>query len=663
MTIRLKPLLIPLAPMLAALAGSTAISRYLNDPLLPLLLLGVTLTLLTLILLRNQTDRVRAPLRKIAHTLERIANGPLDLSLRIAPEESEVLGNELTGACNHLLDTLQQKTDSKSFIEQILGAMINGLLVLDRDNRIQRVNKALLTLLDEREETLLGRHLDELIPDPAFCAIMYRDMLAERLFRFQETTFLTADAREVAVSISSTLLRDGDSLAGTVILVEDIRQRKRNEEQLHFLANFDVLTQLPNRSLLAERLTQTLTRAPWRSTSVGLMHCALDRFKTINETLGHRAGDELLQETANRLRESVRDGDTVARVGGDEFLVLLLDIARSEDLINLARKISQAIAQPILLSTGQELFITASIGISLFPENGTSADELLKNADIATHFAKAQGKNQFSFFSGEMNRKGAQRLTLERDLRRAIERGELEAHYQPRWDLQKDQLAGAEALVRWRRGGDKLVPPGDFLPLAEELGLIEEIDLWMIAECCKQARIWLDQGHPPLRISINLSHHLFGRHDLVTVVRQLLDDTRIEPRQIELELTEAIVMHDVGHAMNTLLAFREMGIHLAVDDFGTGYSSFSHLRRLPVHILKIDRSFVREITTHHEDAVITEAIISLAHTLGLRATAEGAEEPAQRELLTRLGCDELQGYLISRPLPATELEQRFFAGR
>lgn len=634
---------------------------WLLDPLLAHLLLAATLTILTLMTLRGHGERLLAPIGMLREAMQRLIHGPLDLSTRIPPPTHDESG-ALIDTFNQLLDTLHHKTDSKGFMEQILSAMLDGLLILDRDNRIQRVNKALLTLLEETEEKLIGRHLDELIPDPSFCAIMYRDMLAERPFRFQETTFLTADGREVAVSISSSLLHEGESLAGTVILVQDIRQRKRNEEQLHFLANFDVLTQLPNRSLLVERLSQTLTRAPWRSTSVGLMHCALDRFKTINESLGHRAGDELLKETATRLLESIRDGDTVARIGGDEFLVLFQDIARADDVIHLARKLSQAVSRPILLSTGQEIFITASIGISLFPENGATPDELLKNADIATHFAKAQGKNQFSFFSVEMNRKGAQRIALERDLRRAIERGELEAHYQPRWDLQQDRLAGAEALVRWRRGGTP-VSPGEFLPLAEELGLIEEIDLWMIEETCKQARTWLDQGHPPLRISINLSHHLFGRHDLVMVVRRVLEENRLEPRHIELELTEAIVMHDVGHAMNTLRAFRDMGIHLAVDDFGTGYSSFSHLRRLPVHILKIDRSFVREITTHREDAVITEAIISLAHTLGLRATAEGAEEPAQRELLTQLGCDELQGYLISRPIPARELAERFFVGR
>ncbi|MBF0189597.1 MAG: EAL domain-containing protein [Magnetococcales bacterium] len=631
----------------------------LHELRLALLLITVATVLLAALLVRNRLGRIVAPLRDLTRAMESIALGSLDFSRRLPEAEGPDEAVLLACTFNRMLDTLDRNTDSKDYTEQILGAMVDGFLVLDREIRIQRVNPALVTLLEETEEKLIGRHLDALLPDPSFCAIMYRDLLSDRQFRFQETVFLTADGRQVAVSISSSLLRHEDEIVGTVILVQDIRQRKRNEEQLHFLANFDVLTHLPNRSLLVERLSQSLVRAPWRNTSVGLMHCALDRFKTINETLGHRAGDELLKEVANRLQSNVREGDTVARVGGDEFLILLKDMARAEDVIHLARKISNAIAASVILANGQEVFITASIGISLFPENGTSTDELLKNADLATQFAKAQGRNQFSFFSAEMNRKGAQRLSMERDLRRAIERGELEAHYQPRWDLKQDRLVGAEALVRWRRGGEKPVSPGEFLPLAEELGLIEAIDLWMVREVCRQARQWLDEDRPPLRVSVNLSHHLFGRTDLVEVIRQILADCRLEPHLLELELTEAIVMHDVGHAMNALQAFREMGIHLAVDDFGTGYSSFSHLRRLPVHVLKIDRSFVREITTHREDEAITHAIISLAHTLGLRATAEGAEEQAQRELLTRLGCDELQGYLISRPLPAREMEERF----
>ncbi|MBF0179122.1 MAG: EAL domain-containing protein [Magnetococcales bacterium] len=614
--------------------------------------------LATILIVWFQVNKIAMPLRGLARSAQKIADGNLDFNMRIQVGDLDEVGI-LAHSFNRMLLTLSQTTDTKEFTENILRAMVDGLLVLDMDNRIRRVNRAMLELLEEKEENLLNRHLDSLLPDPEFCATMFRDLLANRLFRSQETAFRTRDGRDVAVSISSNLLRHGDTMTGMVILAQDIRIRKNNEEQLHFLANFDVLTRLPNRALLQERLSQTLVRAPWRTTSVGVLHCALDRFKSINDTLGHRSGDELLKETANRLRACVRGGDTVARIGGDEFLVLLMDVARAEDIIHVAKKISHAIAMPLTLSNGQEVFVTASIGISVSPENGSTPDELLKNANIATSHAKVQGKNQFRFFSAEMNRKGAERLAMEADLRRAVERGELEAHYQPRWDLRRDCLAGAEALVRWRRGGGKPVSPADFLPLAEELGLIESFDLWMLENVCRQARQWRDAGYPHIRLSINLSHHLFGRKDLVELIRRALDENGLEPDALELELTEAIVMRDVTHAMSSLLSLREMWIHLAVDDFGTGYSSFSHLRRLPVHILKIDRSFVREITTNKEDAAITHAIITMAHTLNLRTTAEGAEEQAQRDLLTSLGCDELQGYLISRPVPAAEMEEKF----
>ncbi|MBF0614811.1 MAG: EAL domain-containing protein [Magnetococcales bacterium] len=661
MSMRVKFLVLFFLAQCAGLGISAALARYTmpQQPVWMLLPAFLIPLLLTTPPIWFHAGRHRAQLIELNRIFNHIAQGKRNCALPPADHDPEMA--QLIVTFNQAMASLNQTTDPKAFTEQLLGAMVDGVVILDRDICIQRVNQALVELLGETEEKLIGRHLDVLLPDPSFCALMYRDLLSDREFRAQETVFLTADGREVEVSISSNLLYDNEELTGTVILVKDIRQRKRDEEQLHFLANFDLLTRLPNRSLLKERLNQTLVRAPWRSTSVGLLHCALDRFKTINETLGHGAGDELLKEIASRLQGCVREGDTVARVGGDEFVILLKDMARDEDVIHLAREIADAIALPMTLANGHEVFITASIGISLFPENGTTSDELLKNADLATQFAKTQGKNQFSFFSAEMNRKGAQRLAMERDLRRAIERGELEVHYQPRWNLRQDRLTGAEALVRWRRGGngEKPVSPGEFLPLAEELGLMEAIDLWMLRESCRQARQWLDEGRPPLRISVNLSHHLFGRDDLVSVVRAIIEESGLEPGAMELELTEAIVMHNVGHAMNALRAFREMGIHLAVDDFGTGYSSFSHLRRLPVHVLKIDRSFIREITTHKEDAAITHAIISLAHTLGLTATAEGAEEPEQRELLTILGCDELQGYLISRPVPAREMEEKF----
>lgn len=564
--------------------------------------------------------KIVGPLRNLNHSVHKITLGNLDFSARVDEVGKDEVG-DLARTFNRMLNTLEQNAESKAFTENVFGAMADGLVVLDEKNLIRRVNKSIVKILEESEKNLIGRSLDQLIPDHTFSALMFRDLLAKKVFHAQETVFLTKEGREVIVSISSNLLYESESaespITGMVILAQDIRQRKKNEEQLHFLANFDVLTRLPNRTLLMERLIQTLSRAPWRSQKVGVMHCTLDRFREIYDTLGHEFGNELLKEIANRLRTAVRDGDTVARVGVDEFIVMLIDVAKSEDIIHVAEKVSHAIGLPLVLSNDQEVFMTVSIGITVFPDNGSVAEELLKNADIANNHAKAQGKNQYRFFSDDLNKKGEERLAMESDLRRAIERGELEPHYQPRWDLKEDRMVGAEALVRWRRGGSGggiLVSPGDFLPLAEELGLMASIDILMLQQVCQQARKWRDLGYPIIRLSVNLSHQLFQHHDLLEIVNRTLDESNLTPASLELELTEAIIMGDSAHAMKTLKAIRDMWVHLAIDDFGTGYSSFAYLRRLPVHVLKIDRSFVREITTNPEDAIIAKAIISLAHT-------------------------------------------------
>ncbi|MEO5350626.1 MAG: EAL domain-containing protein [Magnetococcus sp. YQC-3] len=645
-------------PHHALLQGQTSVTGI----RLAFLLIALVTLLLSAVAVWLLVERITRPLQLLTQSAQRIAGGNLDFALRVAEGGTDELG-VLARTFNHMLETLGRTTDSKAFTDNIFRAMVDGLLVLDQENRLQRLNAAMQEMLGRAEPELLGSSLDEHFPDRTFTALMFRDLLSKRMFRSQETTLQSLDKGAIPVSISGSLIWSGEGMdetvSGTVLLVQDLRQRKQSEEQLHFLANFDPLTKLPNRVLLHERLQHALTRAPWHTRQIGVLHCALDRFKEINDTLGHASGDEMLRETANRLRAALRDGDTVARSGGDEFIILFDDIAKAGDLPKLVEKIAQAIAQPLVLQNGQEVFVTASMGISLFPDNGSSADELLRNADIATHFAKAQGKNQYYFFSADMNKKGELRLAMESDLRRAIERGELEAFYQPRWDLREDRIVGAEALVRWRRGGEKLVSPAEFLPLAEELGLLEAIDLWMLRQVCRQSRQWRDAGYPPIRISANISPGLFRRKDLVESISRILDEEKLEATALELELTEAIIMDDVDHAMGSLQALRGMWIHLAVDDFGTGYSSFSQLRRLPVHVLKIDRSFVQEITTNREDLAIARAIITMAQTLNLRTTAEGVEEQAQRDTLTELGCDEMQGYLISRPLPAAEMAAKF----
>lgn len=598
------------------------------------------------------------PLQRLAHIVHSRANTPVDLQTKIPTEGLDELG-DLAHAFNQILGKLRDTTHANALADNIFGVMQDGLIVLDQQNHIQRVNKALLDLFDEKAENMVGMALDHLLPDPTFGAILFRNLLSNRPFQAQETRLQTREGGEIPVAISGHLLKDKEAILGVILLIQDLRARKKHEEQLHFLANFDTLTKLPNRTLLHNRLHHEIARATRANKKIGIMHCALDRFKGINDTLGHRFGDEMLQETASRLTSCLRAGDTVARVGGDEFVITLIDVVKVEDVVALATKISHAIGAPFLLSNGQEGFVTASIGLTIFPEQGSTADELLKNADIATQFAKDLGRNQHLLFSPEMTKKGNLRLAMERDLRRAIERGEMEAYYQPRWDLKKDCIVGAEALVRWRREDGRLISPADFLPLAEELGLIEAIDVWMLKNVCQQAKKWRVIKTTPVRISVNLSHQLFQRKGLVKIVSQTLDEADLASDALELELTEAIVMNDVTHAMSALNALRNMWIHLAVDDFGTGYSSFAYLRRLPVHILKIDRSFIREITSSQEDVAITRAIIDMAHTLKLRTTAEGVEEQAQRDLLTALGCDEMQGYLISRPLPAAEFEAKF----
>ncbi|MBF0135996.1 MAG: EAL domain-containing protein [Magnetococcus sp. DMHC-1] len=603
--------------------------------------------------------RITEPLHSLTGFARKIASGNLDFTMRVREETQDELGL-LARTFNQMVETLARTTDSKEFTEGVLMGMVDGLLVLDIENKIHRLNPAILEILGESESGLMGRHFDQLLPDPVFAAEMFRDLLAGNPVRARESVFATTDRRVVPVAISSSLLhKENGAIAGVVILVQNISQRKADEERLYFLANYDPLTGLPNRILMQERLGQALTRIPWRKKRLGVMFCDLDRFKIINDTLGHRAGDELLKTTASRLLTCVRDGDTVARLGGDEFVILLQDVEKQEDIVQIADKIIQAVSRPMILEKGGEVVVTTSIGISFSPDDGNTEEILLKNADIAMYHAKDEGKNKYCCYSADLHKKSSTRLGLEADLRRAVEQGGFLVYYQPRLDLGRGRIMGAEALVRWQHPERGIVPPGDFLSLAEELGVIEEIDRWVLKEACRQNRVWRRQGFPAIRISVNMSHRLFRTPGLVQVVAQMLDDHELEADALELELTESIAMDEISNSIQILQSLRKMWIHLAVDDFGTGYSSFAHLRKLPVHVLKIDRSFIRDIAADTQDAAIAKAIIDMGHTLNLRITAEGVETEDQLRILTAQGCDEIQGYLISRPVMAADFEKLF----
>jgi diguanylate cyclase (GGDEF)-like protein len=432
-------------------------------------------------------------------------------------------------------------------------------------------------------------------------------------------------------------------------------ERKRYQEQLEHQANYDALTGLPNRNLLLDRLRQAVFAQRYVR-PMAVVFIDLDHFKFINDSLGHKAGDELLQRMSERLREAVRDGDTVSRLGGDEFVLILNDQSNNEIIFRAMQRILGEVCQPIAIE-GKELYVTCSAGISLFPQDGADVDTLLKNADAAMYRAKEHGRNNFQFYTSEMNRLVTERLSLETSLRRALERDEFILHYQPKLDLKSGVVVGAEALVRWRHPELGLVYPDRFIPLAEETGLIVRVGEWVLRTACAQNRAWQDAGLPPITVSVNLSARQFRQDGLFRMVARILSETGLRPEHLELELTESMVMHNVDAAISILNGLKEIGVRLSVDDFGTGYSSLSYLKQFPIGILKIDRAFVHDIRgAGRDDGLIAQAIISLGHSLKLRIIAEGVEDGAQLDFLKARRCDEAQGYLFSRPVPPEEFE-------
>ena len=433
------------------------------------------------------------------------------------------------------------------------------------------------------------------------------------------------------------------------------RGLKAANRQLRHLATHDALTGLPNRALLEDRLAQAVAHAGREGRSFAFLVCDLDRIKLINDSLGHRAGDELLQEVARRLTGLVRSGDTVARFGGDEFVLIVNSAAGSDDATRLAGRAIAALQAPVRIA-GIDVHPSPSIGIALYPADGASLEALIAHADAAKYCAKQRGPGSVQCYAPGMTAGAADRVQLESELHNAIAMRQFELYYQPKVDTTTGTVRSAEALIRWAHPIRGLIAPEDFIPLAEECGLIGSIGEWVIGEACRQARAWQDDGVASLRVSVNLSASQFRHIGLVDTVRRALDDASLEPRYLEMELTESAVMSDPELSIAILEQLSTMGVLVSVDDFGTGYSSMSYLRRFPIDKLKIDRVFISEMESCPEDASIVRAIVSLAHSLRLKVVAEGVETPAQLDFLKSVGCDEYQGYHFSRPLPATEFE-------
>jgi diguanylate cyclase (GGDEF)-like protein/PAS domain S-box-containing protein len=454
----------------------------------------------------------------------------------------------------------------------------------------------------------------------------------------------------------NTVWDETGKITNYVAVFADISQMKRSEAELDHLAHHDPLTELPNRLLLNARLEYAIQRAHRENSSLAVLFLDLDRFKTVNDSLGHPVGDQLLKSVAALLGACVRSEDTVARLGGDEFVILLEGVGDSGAAADIAEKILNALNKRYDLN-GQAVFVSASIGISIYPADGRDGTTLLKNADAALYRSKEEGRNTFRFYSAELTRVAHDRLNLESELRRAIEQKEFVLYYQPQVDVSSGAIVGAEALVRWQHPQFGIISPLRFIPLAEETGLILQLGDWVLNAACEQLQTWLDSGLPPITLAVNLSPRQFQHRDLVNQLRTVLDATGLPPRLLELELTEGAIMERGEAAVATLQELKDLGLRLSIDDFGTGYSSLAYLRRFPIDTLKIDRSFMRDIPRDTGAMEIASTIIVMAHNLHMRVLAEGVETREQLDFLQRNGCDSYQGFLSSRPVTAESFEK------
>ena len=547
--------------------------------------------------------------------------------------------------------------NSREALAQVIDTVPAMISAADRQGRCVFVNAYQAALVGSSPSLLAGRDVTELFGREQGERSRQLDRLVfesgEGLPSFEEEVTDSDGVRHVFLTTKAALRGAGNDVVSVLTTSLDITDRKVAESHLRHMAHHDSLTDLPNRTLLRDRLQRELARGRRGDRLFALHFLDLDRFKAVNDALGHHLGDRLLQEVGTRLSETVRAEDTVARLGGDEFAILQTEVGNVEEAGQLATRIIDVVTRPFMCD-GHEIAISASIGITLHPKDGGDVEELLRNADLAMYRAKEEGRNGYRYFAADMDIHAREAIVLEADLRNALGGDQFVLHYQPQVNLRTGRIVGAEALLRWERPGWGLLRPGEFLPLAEENGLIVAINTWVLREACAQAVVWQKAGLPALRMAVNLSPVQFRKQDVHQLVVQALEDTGLDPELLELELTEGILMQDPEAAAETLRRLRLLGIRFSIDDFGTGYSSLSYVKSFPVDRLKIDQSFVRNLTSDPSDGAIVRAIINLGHSLKLDVLAEGVETAEQLAQLTLERCDEIQGYFISHPLPPNE---------
>jgi diguanylate cyclase (GGDEF)-like protein/PAS domain S-box-containing protein len=586
-----------------------------------------------------------------------------------------IITTALTNPISLLYNNLKQNEEairiSEERLTKILETNVDGLVFVNELGTIVFANQAARDMLSIDDSDLgvktyfdLGLSLIPITGDSLNNSHLYFESVEDSIrYVFSTDTpifdiellIAKQDDQLITISENAAPLHDGNGdITGAVISIRDITEQKNSKEMLNYLAYYDAITGLPNRSLLSDRLDMVIAQASRKSEKFAVLYLDLDNFKIVNDSIGHNAGDQLIRITASLFENCLRKSDTVARVGGDEFVVVLPEIENESGIDITVDKIMKAIRHPIMIDD-HEFYVSASIGISIYPQDGEDVHTLLKNADAALYKAKELGRNTHVYYMSSMNNDAMKRLTLENDLRKAIPLKQMVLHYQPLVDFKTNEIIGMEALIRWNHPELGLVPPVEFIGVAEETGLINSIGNWVLNEACKQNKAWQNAGYKPIRISVNVSARQFHRNDLVTQVKQALSSSGLAPEYLEVEITESVLMHDKEDVAKILEELREMGVHIALDDFGTGYSSLSYLKNLPIGKLKIDQDFIRSLLDRPDDTALVSSIISMAQNLRLRAVAEGVETESQFDMLHSLNCSEMQGYLFSKPLPSSEV--------
>jgi diguanylate cyclase (GGDEF)-like protein/PAS domain S-box-containing protein len=575
--------------------------------------------------------------------------------------------HEGTPATQLVFTDITQRKESEAKLQQavqIIEHTMEGVVITDGEGCITSVNPAFCEITGYKETEIIHQHLDKLKSDrhsQEFFDELWSKVRETGSWRGEVWNQRSNGEVYPAWMTISCVLDEYDHILHYVAVFSDITSIKQSQSQLEHLAHHDSLTNLPNRLLFEDRLQHAISQSKRQRRQLAVLFLDLDRFKNINDTLGHAMGDELLKEVAMRLQHLLRDGDTAARLGGDEFTVLVENLEDPSQAAVVASKIQESFKTPYKIA-GRELHITTSIGISIYPEDGKTVADLTKNADAAMYQAKEQGRNNYRYYTSELTRTAFERLLLETELRSALKKDQLLLYYQPQISLKDGQMTGAEAVLRWHHPRLGIIPPARFIPLAEESGLIHEIGHWVLREACEQTRYLYKQGLFQGRMAINLSVRQIMQTDLILRFEQIIAESDCPPDMLQLEVTEGIFMGQMQHSVPVLDVFKKLGVSIAIDDFGTGYSSLSYLKQLPIDKLKIDRSFIRDLPSDSDAIAITQAIIALGKNLGLLIIAEGVETLAQQALLQKMGCEEGQGYLYSPPVPANAFEEMLLEG-